>query len=283
MSLLSALGLITVDTIRYNNFNQIPNLSVGYMATNTIETTLGISGMLVITPGRLRLANENHTDNDSNDHLNEIYNLPGIVILSGTGVSHGIKYNADMFSQPVAGVSQLKFKACGYIANDGEDCLQAFYCLVNVIQADKSILREHLRYYINLGLQASDYTPASWSAFSNALSEAATRLGDVESSNVDLTALNNAYNSLVKSTYTATITHKLPCQSGFTGLVNSIATADSADGFNDGYIIITESLTFDSSDTVSFSPNNTPDIQFLRQRVQQQVFPPNHGKQKGRY
>ena len=257
MSLLSALGLITVDTSRYSNFNQIPNLSVGYMATNTDRNDSWYKWYVSNYTGQTQyLANENHTNNDSNYRLNEIYNLPGIVLLSGTGVSHGIKYNADMFSQPVAGVNQLRFKACGYIANDGEDCLQAFYCLVNVIQTDKSILREHLRYYINLGLQASDYTTASWSAFSNALVEAATRLGDVESSNVDLTALNNAYNSLVKSTYTATITHKLPCQSGVTGLVNSIATADSADGFNDGYITITESLTFDSSDTVSFSPNN---------------------------
>lgn len=257
MSLLSAIGSLTVDTSRYNDFNQIPNLTIGYMATDVDRNDSWYKWYVSnYTEQTQYLFNQNYENNDTNDYLYEIYDFKGKQIFSGTGITHGIKYNGNMFSQSISGINQLKFKACGFIANDGEDCLQTHYCLVNVTSVNKSYLRERVRYYINLGLQASDYTSGSWAVYSNALNSAATRLGDVECSDADFSALDNAYNALKRSKFAATITHLLPCQTGITGMVNGISTADVADGSNNGYIEIIESLTFDSGDTVLFSPNN---------------------------
>lgn len=228
---------ITVDSSRYTNLNQIPNLKLGFWQCD-VEGDGTVNGWI------------KQSVDSVETHLFSLNNV-GL----GCHYSNSINY---LNTQGLYGTKHIDFSA--YSENNrGSRWNRNHYNIdLSVTYTNKTYLRSQVRACIQAGLQEADYSPSSWSTYSNTLADAAEILGNptkTDVSNIAATLLN-AFSSLSKTTKSVVITHLLPCPVGATGLVDGMLKDDSADGSNDGYFTITESLTFESSDTVYFSPNN---------------------------
>jgi uncharacterized repeat protein (TIGR02543 family) len=253
----SPYGLLTIDTSRYNNLNQIPNLSIGYLVSDTENIEKGACYFSDFT------GYDNGTNGSSTaqESIDTAKSRTGTILVGGNSLNstsnlEGMKYS-DVWNRSVSGTGTQEFKIKGFLwCDDGDLSMNSCVSYLGVTKVNKANLRNKVRQYINLGLQPLDYTSTSWSAFLNALTNAAQRLGNPAASDTSTTELDNAYNALVKLTYTATITYMLPCTTGVVGLVNGVQKADAADGSTDGFISVKETIEFNSDDSVTFSPNN---------------------------
>ena len=234
----SPTGTLTVDTSRYSNINQIPNLTCGHAITHTGNMDGGkfknyASNYSPNGQSGWSYADEGTTNNDRQNAI--ITGYPGYIFWGSTGdvgVTNGVQYNGNMWSQAISSYDNIRLKAAGWGNNNDE--YNAYSCLVNVnmTKVDKSTLRSKVRQYTNMGLQAADYS--NYAAFESALKSATERLGNPTSSDNSYSALDTAYNNLSRVAYSANIYHR------------------SADG----YVYQDEGLTFYSGQTVSFGPNS---------------------------
>lgn len=190
----SPVANLTIDTSRYSNFNQIPNLTVGFNYTdkeNAGEVYWYVSdytdGNMTYMKDYSRIASRDDVNTDAGYY----YNIQGDLI-TNTGVnqaqvSTGAEHNAKWDRAVKPGSSNTYIFKSGayayrsYLTGKGA-AYSVNYILVNGTNVDKTELR-------NLVLRATyfneaDYTPASWSAYQTALQNAALVLGDPANADV---------------------------------------------------------------------------------------------------
>ncbi len=212
---ISDVAGITIDTSRYTNLNQIPNLTVGYNITDN-DGTSGASYWYV--SDFTDIANKYDTANNgtanfynytkgmgSGDLAGDNYDTIWFdgtdakgTILTGSTTSGGTvtgspEYNSGWNRAIVAGSEtyDYMFKAAARNWRDESTDANAYaslYVQLRATNVDKTLLR-------NLVLKAtylneSDYTTASWNEFKSALQVAADALGDPTNSDI-ATAKNN--------------------------------------------------------------------------------------------
>ena len=212
---LGALGVyrspvanLTIDTSRYSNFNQIPNLTVGFNYTdkeNAGETYWYVSdytdGNMTYMKDYSRIASRDDVNTDAGYYYNIQGNLITNTGVNQAQVSTGAEHNAKWDRTVKPGSSNTYIFKSGayayrsYLTGKGA-AYSVNYVLVNGTNVDKTALR-------NLVLKAtyfnqSDYTTASWSTFQTALQKAAEALGNPKNSDIAsvTTTLENAMNAL---------------------------------------------------------------------------------------
>ena len=204
----SPVANLTIDTSRYSNLNQIPNLTVGFNYTdkeNAGEVYWYVSDY---TDGDMNYMKD-YSKIDNRDNVNTqagyYYNIQGNLI-TNTGVnqaqvSTGAEHNAKWDRAVKAGTSNMYIFKSGayayrsYLTGKGA-AYSVNYVQINGTNVDKTELR-------NLVLKSSffnenDYTSASWNNFKTALQAAALALGNPANSSVDTekTNLQNAIDAL---------------------------------------------------------------------------------------
>ena len=219
---VSPVANLTVDTSRYTNLNQIPNLTVGYNITD-VENNEGVywyvSDFTEIA-NTLDTANDgtngtgarfyNYTKQESakeiaNKALNEWFDGDGTgVIIEGSAtsnvaVSSGVEYNQGWNRAVVTNAETYDyvFKGAAH-AHKGSDA-RAYS--INFVQlrtdnVNKANLRELV--LMASSLDETNYTSASWSAFKTALKNAANELGNPTDSDISAvtTELRNKMDAL---------------------------------------------------------------------------------------
>jgi len=239
---VSPTGTLTVDTSRYSNINQIPNLKCGFAMTDMkgmVDSYLRYASNFSDTVSGWHYGDFTSSSNTVQNEVIQDVEFP--VIFWGStdvgqprlrGVCYGTGFGGEMWSQDVSDCDLIRLKWAGWARNSDE--YNAISCLVvvNMTKVDKSALRSKVRLYTNMGLQASDYE--NFAAFESALQDAAKRLGNPTSTDASYSALDTAYGNLTRVSYSAKTYHR------------------SADGNVYG----DESQTFFSGQTVSFGPNS---------------------------
>ncbi len=230
-------GAITVDSSRYTNLNQIPNLKLGFWQCDSEGDGDGVNGWVRQT-----------VDSVTTEPCTMANSAEGLRLSAAVSYANSLAFT---YTKHIY-FSAFTATSIGQRYNNNN-----YYIDLSVTYIDKTSLRSQVKTCIQAGLQQADYPLATWSTYISALSAAATALGNPIASDTVITAaataLLNAYTALDKTTYTATINHKLPCSVGVTGLVNGTTYTDSDE---DGYLIITETNNFSSGDTVYFAPNS---------------------------
>ena len=249
----SPWATLNVDTSRYTNINQIPNLKHGYAITdmeNMEKNFIRYASNFSNTVSGWRYGDFSSEEwGDINAIIRDI-EYPVVIFGSNNTVQsardekiyYGEQTGGDMWSQSISAYDIIRLKWASWCENDGE--WNAISCLVNVnlVKADKGALRAAVRAGVNGGLQAADYpadsgTQTAFVAYENEVKAAAERLGNP--TNSDNISNNIAFRlSLVgpKTTYKANITH----------------TA------TDGEFTYTDpELTFSSGDVVTAQANTT--------------------------
>ena len=223
---ISPVANITVDTSRYTNFNQIPNLTVGYNITD-IEKSKGV---IWYVSDFTNIANTsssanggtikfyNYTKQESSKNISSNYannqwfsgdnGVAGNIIYgsstencgsSYSAVSSGVEYNSAWNRTIITGTDtyDYMFKGAAHAHRNSDYRTYSInFVQLRATNVDKTKLR-------NLVLKAtyfnqSDYTTASWSTFQTALQNAAFALGNPTNSDIATvkTNLENAMNAL---------------------------------------------------------------------------------------
>lgn len=204
---VSPVANLTVDTSRYTNFNQIPNLTVGYNVTD-IDNASGVQWYVsdfTNIANTLDTANNgtngtgarfyNYTKQDSMDNiknkaLNEWFDGDGTgVIIKGsvtqdTSVTSGVEYNAAWDRAVVTGSENYDYIFKGAVhpyANKGR-AYSINFVQLRTANVNKANLRDLVA--LASGLDKTNYTSASWSALKTALQDAAIELGNPTDSDV---------------------------------------------------------------------------------------------------
>ena len=219
---ISPVANITVDTSRYTNFKQIPNLTVGYNITD-IESSKGVIWYVsdFTSIANSKQANSdgvkfyNYTKQDSSSNISnkakgEWFDngAEGSIIYGSAtqncgstynAVSTGVEYNSAWDRNIITGTNtyDYMFKGAAHAhRNSDRRTYSINFVQLRATNVDKTKLR-------NLVLKAtyfnqSDYTTASWSTFQTALQNAAYALGNPTNSDIAsvTTTLENAMNAL---------------------------------------------------------------------------------------
>ena len=238
----SPRGYVTVDRSRYSDISQIPNLRYGLMVTNIRYAESLYWYVADYTSGAYK---SNGTVNQNGGNFDSWWggdvstswvkdgSLSGSQSMT-TDVKVGGQSGKQIFSKALTagtGTQDVTIKAAakGHNRDEWNGCVHVLNLRFNKV--DKSTLRANMRTAINRGAQATDYT-GNFTNYENAIKAAAESLGNPTTGPISDT-INSTFNALTRKTYTATINHK----------------------FNVGASTITETLTFNSGDFVTFSPN----------------------------
>ena len=209
----SPVANLTIDTSRYTNFNQIPNLTVGLNYTDNENSSEQHWYVSDYTSGDMTYMTD-YSKIDNRDNVNgqaaNYYDKPGGTPFAGgqyanSDVNTGAEYNGAWNREVIKTGSSNR-----YIFKTGVYSYRSYktwgityqsvaygvnYVLVNGTNVDKTQLR-------NLVLKAtyfeeSNYTTTSWNNYKTALQNAALALGNPANSDVSSkTALENAINAL---------------------------------------------------------------------------------------
>ncbi len=249
----SPTGTLTVDTSRYSDLNQVPNLTCGLVITNLSQVKGWFAYYITNYNNGTTYLNDcflytNLEQNDAfrdhgatgNDYAEPYLGSACLPQSLSTGIKFGGQTGVNVYSQPLStadGTQLMRMKAAAWAQNITN--MTKWNCIIMLVnteitRSNKTALRTAIRTYTNYGLQSSDYTAGTWTTFSNALSAAAANLGNPTASAVATTTLDDAYNGLVHKTYTATITH----------------------AGTDGNFSENETITFNSGDTVTANKNS---------------------------
>ena len=205
----SPVANLTIDTSRYTNFNQIPNLTVGLNFTDNKNAGEQHWYVSDYTSGDMTYMTD-YSKIDSRDNVNKqaehYYDKTGATPFAGgtyanSPVNTGAEYNGAWNRAVIETGSSNRYifktgvySYRSYLTGKGA-AYSVNYVLVNGINVDKTQLR-------NLVLKAtyfeeSNYTTTSWNNYKTALQNAALALGNPANSDVSSkTALENAMNAL---------------------------------------------------------------------------------------
>ncbi len=239
---LSPTGSLAVDTSRYTDINQVPNFTCGMIIYNTWHMDELYYYICDYDEGTSYITD---TQTSGSGNLNTIFNATGSQILFGdtgtnrsrtTSIVYGGTTGGNVYSNEISGTGTyaMRLKAAAKANNSGEWNVFSSLVNVNVSKVNKGTLRNNIRYYTNLGLQAADYSndAADFAAYQNELAAAAARLGNPTDTSTSDT-LGIKYAALTKNTYTATVNHI----------------------FSSGQTTVVETQVFNSGETVNFAPN----------------------------
>ena len=203
VSELSPVANITVDTSRYSNFNQIPNLTVGYNITD-IENSKGviwyvsdltdvINSATDATTHEVKFYNYTYSGSSSdtmNKALNEWFDgkaVGNLIYGSDTencgtnynAVSTGAEWNAAWDRSIITGSETYDYMFKGVTHAHANSSARA-YALNHVQVRATNVNKTNLRDLVVLasGLDETNYTSASWSALKTVLQNAALELGN---------------------------------------------------------------------------------------------------------
>lgn len=205
---VSPVANLTVDTSRYTNLNQIPNLTVGYNITD-VENNKGVYWYVsdfTDIANTLDTANNgtngtgarfyNYTKQESASNIaqkakNEWFDGDGTgVIIEGSATSNvavtsGVEYNTAWNRAVVTGSENYDyiFKGAAHAhKNSDARAYSINYVQLRTSNVNKANLRDLVA--LASGLDKTNYTSASWSALETALQNAAIELGNPTDSDV---------------------------------------------------------------------------------------------------
>ncbi|MCL2508550.1 MAG: InlB B-repeat-containing protein, partial [Oscillospiraceae bacterium] len=246
-------GYINVDSSRYipgsTDLNKVPNLSGGWMVSHVYRAGL---------QNWVNWFGSAGGNNEPDNILNFVETGGDIRYSNGyyRGQSFGLRTTQNgqkvpLYSTKYNIITRVHHRDANI--NNVVDMRTRFGLRIDLV--DKGNLRTNLNNRITQNYQQADYTSGTWAAYISALAAAGSALGNPTSTQATVdtanTNLTNAVNGLVRVTYTAAVTHKLPAVDGF--VYNYKGTNYTAAG---GFITWTESQTFNSSYNVSLSANS---------------------------
>ncbi len=172
---------ITVDTSRYNNYSQIPNLKLGFDNNyhNHADKTEG--------------SNAFQWDSDHADGNMDNNNLTGSYVTTFNPISDGSRTTHHVEGSIKSSVTFKGRFSSNYSSHGSAYCRARLFVFLNTTSVSKADLRNTLNNEIETGKQASYYTSASWTAYQNAIKAAYTALGNPTA---DQTTINNAKNGI---------------------------------------------------------------------------------------
>ena len=181
---ISPTALLTVDTSRYNNLNQIPNLKIGLIITDQENSTNSDCAWYISDyTGNTNGYNSN-TDTSSSQFTSE-FNNKGTVIKEASGKGKGDPVYNDAWNKSVTGTTSFRVKSAVksyYSATIKTTAWNNNFVDINVTGVNKSALRDPVA--MASSLDEANYTSASWSAMLVALKNAAAELGNPADSDV---------------------------------------------------------------------------------------------------
>ena len=228
-------GTITVDTSRYTNLNQVPNLKAGWVCTDDEDDGGKNATMCSITANSTTLLDLPWTNNRHLDNGTDSNGKPWQ--LTPTQLSGAIA-NVAITAHAVG---------CDTNSSTGDRAGNYLYLNITVDGVSKADLRSVYRNAVNSGRFPDWYTTASWTTYQNALKAAAKALGDPTQNGTQVeaakTALTQAAANLQFNHGTATETH--------------ISTATNA-AVPDSLLetATTQSMTYNYGDTISAGHND---------------------------
>ncbi len=193
---ISPTANLTVDTSRYNNFNQIPNFKIGFMVTDTEN---GNGGKYYVSDFTGQTSSYYNGTATGGSQYTGDYNSQGTVFYENTNEnSCGVKYN-DTWNKAITGTGNYRIKSGAQGIHSASITSTAWnnnFVNINVTGVDKSTLRDLV--IECSGFNEKNYTIESWANFKTALQNAAQVLGDPGATDVTTvaTALETAITGL---------------------------------------------------------------------------------------
>ena len=222
---VSSKGYLYIDTSRYSNLNQIPNLGVALMATNDESSAEGSWYVADATDSGYAATSGGFTDGDEGTNARYFYNDHGTVMASAGGVDEnsmgagaiyevqGRKYSGTWVRKLDKDVTNRTYIVKGYYGNHdgGEYAITHVLIHMDATQYNKSTLRaavnNALASFGTLGVTAGynghylgsyyyDVNSAAWQRFENAYKAAYLGLTKLDGA-VDVATLTNNLNNAV--------------------------------------------------------------------------------------
>ena len=219
------IGNICIDSSRYSNLSQIPNLGIGLMVTDNEEAETG-AYMIVDYTGESSYINEDNGHNKNSDsniaarwskgaEKNVIARKGSYNSFDGSTDDEGIKYAGSLVSSVSSSTSSKEYSFKSFMINydNGDRTLNTFIIKLQANIYNKSNLRTAVQnaqsYFAQLGVNSSSFTSSyfytsetnsKWTAFVTAYKNACKGLTVLDSTitNPDTLATNltNALNAL---------------------------------------------------------------------------------------
>jgi|GEM_PF-1101114 len=196
---ISPTANLTVDTSRYNNFNQIPNFSVGFMVTDRENANEGPNWYVSDFTNQTS-SYYNGTATGSSEYSGD-FNSAGTQFSSGNDSSTGIKYNGT-WNKAISGTASFRIKSAVKTKTNKVIDSTAWnnnFVNISVTGANKSTLRTKVMEGTSYAKE--NYTADTWNTYYSALKAAATNLGNPASATVDTSALTKAESELMTTAY----------------------------------------------------------------------------------
>ncbi len=187
---ISPTANLTVDTSRYNNFNQIPNFSVGFMVTDRENANEGPNWYVSDFTGQTS-SYYNGTATGSSEYSGD-FNSTGTQFSSGNDSSTGIKYNGT-WNKAISGTASFRIKSAVKTKTNKVIDTTAWnnnFVNISVTGANKGTLRANV--LNGTSYAKENYTADTWNTYYSALKTAATNLCNPVSATTDTSALTSA-------------------------------------------------------------------------------------------
>ena len=194
---ISPTANLTVDTSRYNNFNQIPNFKVGFMVTDYAGgNDKGTNEWYLSDYGTSNGSSYyNGTARGSSQYTGD-WNDGGTKFSTGSGRTSEVKYNST-WNKAISGTASFRLKSAlrtMYKATITSTGWNNNFVNISVTGVNKAALRELVLQ--GTSLNAANYTSATWSEYQTALRDAAKALGNPTNSSVDTSTLTSKRDAL---------------------------------------------------------------------------------------
>ena len=202
---ISPTATITVDTSRYNNFNQIPNFKVGFMVTDKagITENKGTHAWYVSDYGTSNGSSYyNGTDRGGSQYTGDWNDTGTKIWYSDSDNACGIKVNQQSWNKGISGTSNFRLKSAArseYKATITSTGWNNNFVNISVTGTNKSDLRQAV--VQGTSLNANNYTSASFEAYRTELRNAAAALGNPTANTVALDNLNAKRDALQTTVY----------------------------------------------------------------------------------
>ncbi len=201
---ISPTANLTVDTSRYNNFNQIPNLKVGFMVTDMEsngDKPGGKSGEWYVSDFTGQTSSYYNGTATGKDQYTGDWNNKGTTFSTGSGKDVGVKYNGT-WNKTISGSASFRIKSALQHISSGLIVASAWnnnFVNISVTGANKGTLRTNV--LNGTSYAKENYTEATWNEYYDALKTAATNLGNPTSSTVDTSTLTTKESALETTAY----------------------------------------------------------------------------------
>ena len=196
---ISPTANLTVDTSRYNNLNQIPNLKFGFMVTDRENAEQGT--WYLSDYGTNNGSSYYNGTARSGSRYDGDYDDAGTKLLEGSDIKCAVKYNGA-WDKAVTGTTNYRIKSAVYGYHGGGIKSTSWnnnFVNLSVTGANKGSLRTNV--LNGTSYAKENYTADTWDTYYSALKTAATNLGNPTSATVDTSALTTAEAGLKTTVY----------------------------------------------------------------------------------